>query len=79
MADPVIAQKAPYEVEVEKGKSYWWCACGRSQNQPFCDGSHNGTEFTPVEYTAKRDRTVYFCGCKRTANKPLCDGAHDSL
>ena len=79
MSEPVIAQKAPFEVEVEEGKSYWWCACGRSQSQPFCDGSHKDTGFTPVEYKAKRNRTVYFCGCKHTANKPLCDGSHDKL
>lgn len=79
MSEPVIAQKSPFEVEVEEGKSYWWCACGRSQSQPFCDGSHKDTGFTPVEYKAKRNRTVYFCGCKHTANTPLCDGSHDSL
>jgi CDGSH-type Zn-finger protein len=79
MTEPVIAQKAPYEVDVEEGKSYWWCACGRSQSQPFCDGSHRDTEFSPVEYKAKRTRTVHFCGCKRTKNPPLCDGSHNAL
>ena len=79
MTEPVIAQNAPYEVDVEEGKSYWWCACGRSQSQPFCDGSHRDTGFSPVEYKAKRTRTVHFCGCKHTANQPLCDGSHNAL
>jgi CDGSH-type Zn-finger protein len=64
---------------VEAGKSYWWCACGRSKSQPFCDGSHKGTGLSPVEYKAKRSRTVYFCGCKQTATPTICDGTHDSL
>jgi CDGSH-type Zn-finger protein len=79
MADPVIAQKSPYAVEVEASKSYYWCACGRSANQPFCDGSHKGTEFTPVKYEATESKTVYFCGCKHTAGPPLCDGGHHKL
>ena len=79
MPDPVVAQKSPYEVDVEEGKSYWWCACGRSKTQPFCDGSHKGTGFSPVEYTAKRSKAVYFCGCKQTDGQPLCDGKHNSL
>ncbi|MDH3700879.1 MAG: CDGSH iron-sulfur domain-containing protein [Alphaproteobacteria bacterium] len=79
MSDPVVAQKSPYEVDVEEGKSYWWCACGRSKTQPFCDGSHKGTGFSPVEYTAKRSKAVYFCGCKQTDGQPLCDGKHNSL
>jgi CDGSH-type Zn-finger protein len=79
MSEPVIAQKAPFAVEVEAGKSYWWCACGKSASQPFCDGSHKGTEFTPVEYKAEQDGTVYFCGCKHTGNGVLCDGSHAKL
>lgn len=74
-----IAQKSPYAVDVEAGKSYYWCACGKSKSQPFCDGSHQGTTFTPVEYKAETSKTVYFCGCKHTANQPLCDGAHSKL
>ena len=79
MSEATIAQKAPYAVEVQAGKSYWWCACGRSKNQPFCDGSHKGTEFTPQEYTAAESKTVYFCGCKQSRNGVLCDGTHQSL
>ena len=79
MAEPNIAQKAPFPVDVTAGKKYFWCACGKSANQPFCDGSHSDTEFTPVAYEADKDRTLYFCGCKRTAGAPLCDGTHNSL
>lgn len=79
MNNPKIAQKSPIPVEVEAGKSYWWCACGRSKGQPFCDGSHQGTEFSPVEYKAESDGTVYFCGCKHTGNGVLCDGSHQKL
>lgn len=74
-----IAQKSPCAVEVEAGKSYWWCACGKSAKQPFCDGSHKGTSFSPVEYKADKTGTAYFCGCKRTAGQPLCDGSHKKL
>ena len=79
MADPVIVQKGPIAAEVEAGKAYFWCACGRSQNQPFCDGSHKDTEFTPVRYDADESRTVWFCACKHTGNQPLCDGTHNTL
>ena len=79
MAEPNIAQKAPFPVDVTAGKKYFWCACGKSENQPFCDGSHSDTEFTPVAYEADKGRTLYFCGCKRTASAPLCDGTHNSL
>jgi CDGSH-type Zn-finger protein len=79
MSQPNIAQKAPYPVAVEAGKSYYWCACGRSQSQPFCDGSHKGSEFTPVEYRATQSETVYFCGCKHSGGAPLCDGSHKKL
>ena len=76
---PTIAQKAPYPVEVEAGKTYYWCACGKSQKQPFCDGSHKGSEFAPMAFTAEKSETKYFCGCKMTANKPFCDGTHSKL
>jgi CDGSH-type Zn-finger protein len=76
---PVIAQKSPYRMEVEAGKSYWWCACGKSGNQPFCDGSHKGSGFSPVEFKAEEAATISFCGCKNTGNQPRCDGTHRSL
>jgi CDGSH-type Zn-finger protein len=76
---PNIAQKAPYPVEVEEGKNYFWCACGQSKNQPFCDGSHKGTAFNPVKYTADASKKVFFCGCKHTGGQPLCDGSHNKL
>lgn len=76
---PISAQKAPFPVEVAEGKTYFWCACGRSQTQPFCDGSHKGTGLSPLKYTADSSRKVFFCGCKQSARAPLCDGAHKSL
>ncbi len=79
MPDAVIAQKGPFQVNVEADKSYFWCACGRSANQPFCDGSHKGTGFAPVHYVVNRSKTVFFCGCKQTGNRPLCDGSHGDL
>ncbi len=79
MSEPVVAQKTPYPVDVEAGKSYFWCSCGKSAKQPFCDGSHKGTDFNPLKFEATETKTVYFCGCKKTANSPLCDGAHKSL
>ena len=72
-------QLSPYATEVTAGKTYLWCACGRSRRQPFCDGSHKETEFTPVRYIAENDGQVYFCGCKNSASKPLCDGSHNRL
>lgn len=79
MSEPVIAQKSPIAVAVEAGKSYWWCACGKSATQPFCDGAHAGSGFTPVEYRAEQSGTVYFCGCKHSASGALCDGSHAAL
>lgn len=76
---PEIAQKGPFAVEVEDGKSYFWCACGRSKNQPFCDGSHKSTGFTPVKYTAEATKKVFFCGCKLSPKAPICDGTHNRL
>ena len=76
---PVIAQKAPCTVDVEAGKSYWWCSCGRSAKQPFCDGSHKGTAFTPVEYKATANEKVWFCACKHSRNGVKCDGTHKGL
>lgn len=79
MSEPLIAQKGPYEIEVEAGKEYYWCACGRSKTQPFCDGSHKGTGLAPVHYKATKATKVHFCGCKRTGRKPLCDGTHSKI
>lgn len=76
---PMIAQKAPFPVEVQEGKSYFWCACGQSKNQPFCDGSHKGTSFTPTKVIAEKDGKLWFCGCKHSAKAPFCDGAHSKL
>ncbi|BCX82040.1 CDGSH iron-sulfur domain-containing protein 3 [Methylomarinovum caldicuralii] len=79
MSEPVVAQKSPIPVEVEAGKTYYWCSCGRSKDQPFCDGSHKGTGFTPLAWSADKSATVYFCACKHTKNPPLCDGSHKAL
>ena len=80
MTDEVtIAQKSPFPVDVEKGKTYFWCSCGRSKTQPFCDGSHQGTSFQPLPYKAEKDETVYFCGCKKSGTPSLCDGTHTKL
>jgi len=79
MSDPVVAGKDPIEVELEAGKSYWWCACGRSKDQPWCDGSHAGTDFQPHEFKVESSGTYWLCACKHTANAPLCDGAHELL
>ncbi len=68
-----IASKAALEVAVTSGKTYWWCACGQSKQQPFCDGSHKGTAFTPLKYQATETGTKTFCGCKQTHTQPLCD------
>ena len=76
MSKPTRASDTPYPIETEAGKTYFWCACGRSKKQPFCDGSHKGTDFSPVKYIATESNVVFFCGCKSTANKPLCDGSH---
>ncbi len=79
MTDPRIAAREPARVDVKAGETYWWCRCGRSAAQPFCDGSHEGTGIEPLEWTAEKDRPVFFCQCKRTANPPLCDGRHNTL
>jgi CDGSH-type Zn-finger protein len=79
MNDAVNAQKAPMPVEVEEGKHYFWCACGKSAKQPFCDGSHKDTGISPVKYTAEASKKVFFCGCKQSAKAPLCDGTHSKL
>jgi CDGSH-type Zn-finger protein/mannose-6-phosphate isomerase-like protein (cupin superfamily) len=79
MSTPVVARPKPCLVNVEAGRSYFWCSCGRSANQPFCDGSHKGTGLSPIKFIAERDDELLFCGCKHTRNKPFCDGAHTNL
>ncbi len=79
MSSPEVPQKAPYAIDVEEGKNYFWCSCGQSANQPFCDGSHKDTDFKPVKYTAEDSKKVFFCGCKASGNSPLCDGSHNKL
>lgn len=74
-----IALKEPAGVEIEEGKTYAWCACGESSNQPYCDGSHKGSEFNPVVFKADESKTAYLCQCKQTGNSPFCDGTHSTL
>lgn len=78
MSDPVIAQRTPYVMEVEPG-TYYWCSCGRSKSQPYCDGSHEGTEFSPMKVEIAEKKRVAWCGCKKTGTAPFCDGAHAKL
>ena len=75
----ITTQTSPYAVEVEAGKTYFWCQCGLSTKQPFCDGTPKSTSFTPIKYEAEESRKIFFCGCKQSARKPLCDGTHKSL
>ncbi|WP_456388267.1 CDGSH iron-sulfur domain-containing protein [Profundibacter sp.] len=79
MTEPKIAGTAPIAVNVEEGKSYFWCTCGQSKNQPFCDGAHKETAFVPLKWTAEASETKYFCACKQTKGAPFCDGAHKNL
>ena len=71
------AGESPIGVDVVEGKSYFWCTCGISSKQPFCDGSHKGTEFAPLKYLADQSKKVFFCTCKQTNDQPLCDGSHN--
>jgi CDGSH-type Zn-finger protein len=75
----IVAGKAPIGIAVEAGKDYWWCACGKSASQPFCDGSHKGSSFAPLKWTATESTQAFFCACKQTATQPLCNGAHKAL
>lgn len=79
MSEAVVASTKPIFAQVEENKTYFWCSCGLSKKQPFCDGSHSTTDFKPVKYTADKTRKVGFCGCKHTKNAPLCDGSHSKL
>jgi CDGSH-type Zn-finger protein len=79
MSEAVIVQKNPYPIDVVEGKTYYWCQCGLSKKQPFCDSSHKGTSFKPIVFKATKTKTMYFCGCKNTSKQPFCDGSHSSL
>lgn len=79
MAEPTIAAKQPIPVELEAGKPYFWCTCGESTKQPFCDGSHKGSDFSPEKITVTESKTYYMCQCKHTANPGFCDGQHKNL
>ena len=79
MAEPLMPQKSPYAVELAPG-DYWWCACGKSRRQPFCDGSHKSDgEFEPVKFSVAEAQKVWLCGCKRTGKRPFCDGTHQKV
>ena len=79
MSEPEIGGTEPIVVDVEEGKMYWWCTCGRSSKQPFSDGSHKDTDFIPQGWESPKTGKVFFCTCKRTDKGPLCDGAHNKL
>jgi CDGSH-type Zn-finger protein len=78
-AEPQIAQKKPCVVNLKAGETYYWCACGHSKNQPFCDGSHKDKGFTPVVFVAEKTGDAYLCGCKHTKKQPYCDGTHKAI
>lgn len=75
---PNIPQKEPYAIELEAG-TYWWCSCGNSSNQPWCDGSHKGSNFAPQRLDVEKNKTLYLCGCKHSSKSPFCDGSHNKL
>ena len=79
MSQPTVAAKQPAAVAVQAGETYYWCSCGRSKSQPFCDGSREGTAFAPQAFTAAKSETVYFCQCKHSGKGAFCDGSHDKL
>lgn len=77
--EPVCAQNGPYTVELEAGRPYFFCRCGRSAKQPFCDGAHKGTSFEPMRFTVETTGPFNICGCKETDDEPFCDGTHNIL
>ena len=79
MTKGAIAATQPIAVDVEEGKAYFWCTCGKSSKQPFCDGSHKGSDFAPMPWKADASGTKYFCACKQTNGQPFCDGSHKGL
>ena len=79
MGEPIPAQKAPYKLSLQAGRTYFWCACGRSGKQPLCDGSHKDTGLSPVSFKAEADGEAWLCGCKSTGTRPFCDGTHKTL
>jgi CDGSH-type Zn-finger protein len=79
MSEPRIASKQPVAAKLEAGKTYAWCACGASKGQPFCDGSHQGTEFRPLILKVEEMKEAWMCQCKHTKNAPYCDGSHKTL
>ncbi|WP_120495973.1 CDGSH iron-sulfur domain-containing protein [Kiloniella sp. EL199] len=79
METPEITDTTPITITLEKGKTYFWCACGRSKKQPFCDGSHKGTSFQALSFTAEKTKKYFLCQCKHSSNKPFCDGNHKHL
>ena len=79
MSNAIVAQKGPYSPTLEAGRTYYWCACGRSANQPFCDGSHKAVGMAPRPFTAEKSGQAWLCGCKQSNDAPFCDGTHRGL
>lgn len=79
MTKGAVAGRQPMPIDVEAGKDYFWCTCGQSKKQPFCDGSHKGSEFNPMKWSAEASGTKWFCTCKQTNGEPFCDGSHKAL
>jgi CDGSH-type Zn-finger protein len=79
MDKPIIAQKQPYKIDLKAGEEHFFCACGKSKGQPFCDGSHKGSGIIPKRFSVEKDGTYYLCGCKQSDNIPFCDGTHKKI
>ncbi len=79
MSEPVVAAKAPAHVKLEAEKAYFWCTCGKSEKQPFCDGAHKGSDFAPMRFKAEKTGSAALCQCKATGKGPFCDGTHNKL